>query len=535
MSKLIPFLLVAVLVFVGCEKEEKQTAKPKKKNEGHLSTKSMNLASDTPECNWKKGEKSTDDAPQEGEYFVRFVTTNGNFTMKVNREWAPRGAERFYQLVNSNYFDGAPFFRVVSGFVVQFGLCADPDGSQYWDENFPDEEVKESNTTGMVTFAKGSEKNTRSTQIFINYSNNTNLDSMGFSPFAKVVSGMSTVNSLYSGYGERPTNMQSSIKKQGVEFCKENFPEFDYIVTARVVDGIDEADIAAEKAKIAAAKAAAERGEDVDPGNGVIQTGDGDITSHARLMRQKDDESDDEDEEVVTTDPDAKFSPVTFESSDGLEVSGDLYVANKDKSTPFIVLCHQAGWSRGEYREIAPKLGKLGFNCLAIDQRSGGEVNEVKNLTLKRARDASKETGFVDAEQDIIAALNWAKSHHADGKLILWGSSYSAALSLRIAGEHPDLIDAALAFAPSEYFKRFDKPKDWITQSATKISVPVFVTSAKDEKKNWQAIFDAIPGDSKTSFLPETKGQHGSRALWDKFSDSDSYWKSVTTFLQTLK
>ena len=102
---------------------------------------------------------------------------------------------------------------------------------------------------------------------------------------------------------------------------------------------------------------------------------------------------------------------------------------------------------------------------------------------------------------------------------------------LRIAGESPDLVDGVLAFAPGEYFERFDKPKDWIATSAKHISVPVFVTSAKEEAESWAAIFEAIPGESKTRFIPETAGNHGSRALWRKFPDSADYWTGVTEFL----
>lgn len=221
-----------------------------------------------------------------------------------------------------------------------------------------------------------------------------------------------------------------------------------------------------------------------------------------------------------------------FPSSDGLEVSADRYVAYEDRKTPFIVLCHQAGWSRGEYQEIAPKLNQLGFNCLAIDQRSGGAVNDVPNETAKRAKAEAKGTTFADAEQDMVAALKFVRETYADGKVILWGSSYSSALALRIAGEHPELIDGVLAFAPGEYFKRFGKPGNWIASSAAKIKSPVFVTSAKNEVKNWQAIYDAIPGETKMRFVPETNGNHGSRALWEKFDDSGAYWTATKSFLQ---
>ena len=225
------------------------------------------------------------------------------------------------------------------------------------------------------------------------------------------------------------------------------------------------------------------------------------------------------------------FKEVSFNSADGLKVTADLYWKYDDKSKPFIVLCHQAGWSRGEYREIAPKLNKLGFNCLAIDQRSGGAVNGVNNETAKRATAARKSTTYSDAEQDIIAAVDYARENYSTGKLILWGSSYSSALALRIAGEHPSKIDGALAFAPGEYFQSLGKPGNWIASSAKKIACPVFITSAKKEQKNWESIYAAIASENKTSFLPKTTGNHGSRALWAKFDDSTQYWAAVKPFL----
>jgi len=235
--------------------------------------------------------------------------------------------------------------------------------------------------------------------------------------------------------------------------------------------------------------------------------------------------------ELQTEMPEDRWQQALFPSEDGLEIMAELYLKSDDKQSPFIVLCHQAGWSRGEYREIAPKLVELGFNCLAIDQRSGGTVNDVTNETARKAAEAKKEATYVDAEQDMIAAIKWARANHAEGKVLLWGSSYSAALALRVAGEHPELVDGVLAFAPGEYFIRFKKPADWIASSAKKIKSPTLITSAKHEFPRWEAIFNAIPGDTKVKFVPETKGNHGSRALWAKFDDSPEYWNSVKAFL----
>ena len=235
---------------------------------------------------------------------------------------------------------------------------------------------------------------------------------------------------------------------------------------------------------------------------------------------------------TLVANQDDELETITFKSEDGLNIAADLYLEHSNKTKPFIVLCHQAGWSRGEYREIAPKLVELGFNCMAIDQRSGKEVNGVSNKTASAAKAEQKGTTFLDAEQDVIAALKHAKDKYAKGKLLLWGSSYSAALALRIAGENPDLIDGVLSFAPGEYFQRFGKSADFVQKSAKKIKIPVFITSAKREYENWRAIFEAVPVDQRTKFLPNTAGNHGSRALWEKFSDHDEYWRATKAFLK---
>ncbi|MCO6500831.1 MAG: alpha/beta hydrolase [Vicingus serpentipes] len=224
---------------------------------------------------------------------------------------------------------------------------------------------------------------------------------------------------------------------------------------------------------------------------------------------------------------------ITFNATDGLEVTADLYITHPN-SSPLIILFHQAGWSRGEYLEIAPKLNELGYNCIAVDQRSGGEINGVLNETNQRALEQEKGTSYVDALVDMISAIDYVKSNYKDAqKIILWGSSYSSSLALKIAGERTD-IDAVISFAPGEYFKSLGEPSDYIQQSAQNILVPVFITSMKTEKKNWWSIYEAIPSIGKDYFLPDTEGQHGSRALWEKFPEHENYWKAVTAFLKTI-
>lgn len=224
---------------------------------------------------------------------------------------------------------------------------------------------------------------------------------------------------------------------------------------------------------------------------------------------------------------------ITFESSDGIQITADIYMTH-DKTAPFILLFHQARWSRGEYEEIAPRLSMLGYNCMAVDLRSGGEVNGVINQTYIAAEKAMKQTRYIDAYPDIDAAVKYVDKYFADGKLIIWGSSFSSALVLRYTGDNPELIDAVLSFSPGEYFRHQGKSATYITEGASKVTSPVFITSAKNEKSGWWKIYEAIPSNNKHYFLPESAGNHGSRALWSKFSDSLKYWDAVENFLKSL-
>jgi peptidyl-prolyl cis-trans isomerase A (cyclophilin A) len=168
-------------------------------------------------------------------YAVAFTTTKGKFVVTVHRAWAPRGADRFYNLVQAKFFDGVTFFRVVKGFVVQFGISPTPAVSAAWQTAvIQDDPVKTSNAVGTITYADAG-PNTRTTQVFINLGNNASLDGQGFAPFGKVTSGMSVVDKLYGGYGDQPTGDQQQISQQGNAFLKKHFPKLDGIVTARLV------------------------------------------------------------------------------------------------------------------------------------------------------------------------------------------------------------------------------------------------------------------------------------------------------------
>ena len=166
-------------------------------------------------------------------YKVAVNTSRGPFVIEVHRALAPVGADHFYALVKAHYYDGARFFRVVPGFVVQFGLAADPKLTAKWGESIADDPVKASNVRGTLSFAATGAPNSRSQQVFINLGNNARLDSMGFAVFGRVTKGMNVVDAIYSGYGEEPD--QGQITDHGNAYLKANFPKLDYIKTARIV------------------------------------------------------------------------------------------------------------------------------------------------------------------------------------------------------------------------------------------------------------------------------------------------------------
>ncbi|MGH7616696.1 MAG: peptidylprolyl isomerase [Gemmatimonadaceae bacterium] len=164
---------------------------------------------------------------------VAFQTSRGTFTVEILRAWAPLGADRFYDLVNQHFFDQTKFFRVVPGFVAQFGLSADPKRNEPWDSKLiRDDPVTQSNKHGTLTFASQG-ANTRTHQLFLNLVDNARLDGMGFSPIGRVVDGLAVVDSLYSGYGEGPD--QTYIESTGNAYLDRTFPKLDYIKTARIV------------------------------------------------------------------------------------------------------------------------------------------------------------------------------------------------------------------------------------------------------------------------------------------------------------
>ncbi|HWD93943.1 MAG TPA: peptidylprolyl isomerase [Verrucomicrobiae bacterium] len=181
--------------------------------------------------------KFTEKAPDT--FKVRFDTTKGAVTIEVTRSQAPNGADRFYNLVKAGYFKDVAFFRVIPGFMAQFGIHGDPKVSAAWrDANIQDDPVKASNTRGAITFATAG-PNTRTTQLFINLVDNPRLDSMGFAPFGKVVAGMDVVDKLNGEYGEGAPGgrgpYQGQVQMEGNNYLKKSFPNLDYIKSATVL------------------------------------------------------------------------------------------------------------------------------------------------------------------------------------------------------------------------------------------------------------------------------------------------------------
>lgn len=168
-------------------------------------------------------------------YRVRFETTKGPIVIEVHREWAPLGADRFYNLVKNGFYDNTRFFRVLAGFMAQFGMNGDPRIQSVWTTaNIQDDPVKQSNLRGYVTFAKAAMPHSRSTQVFINYKDNSYLDGDGFAPFGQVISGMEVVDMLHSGYGRENVPDQFRITKEGDAYLKANYPLLDVITSATI-------------------------------------------------------------------------------------------------------------------------------------------------------------------------------------------------------------------------------------------------------------------------------------------------------------
>lgn len=226
------------------------------------------------------------------------------------------------------------------------------------------------------------------------------------------------------------------------------------------------------------------------------------------------------------------YERVQFHSLDSLLIDANYYAASP--TAPSILLCHQARWNKYEYDSIAVVLQKKGYNCLATDQRSGGimsldGINPI-NATYNRANATGLPTEYLDAEQDIVAAINYLHDK-AQNPIIIWGSSYSSTLAL-YNGLDNDKIAAVISFSPGDYFS---DQKGSLIPLIEASSTPFFITSSQKEAADVQNLLqDKTLNKQQVQFIPKAEGYHGSRALWASNVGNEEYWAAISTFLEDL-
>ncbi len=226
---------------------------------------------------------------------------------------------------------------------------------------------------------------------------------------------------------------------------------------------------------------------------------------------------------IVTAQP-QEYTTINFTGRDSVRITADFYSAD-NKSAPAILLFHQFKASRGEYRDIAPVLTAMGFNCFAFDTRAGGTDywNSVENETSKNSPDVGRN--FLAAYPDLLSAYDYVKEQGYTGKIIIWGSSFSSVLVLKFASEHADKIAGVLSFSPGEYI---DGQKGIVAEWAGKIkNLPIFIACGATESPRSKPIFENIPSKEKLFYVP-TIGRHGSSILLDDAKN----WRPVKAFLK---
>jgi len=225
------------------------------------------------------------------------------------------------------------------------------------------------------------------------------------------------------------------------------------------------------------------------------------------------------------------YKRIQFYSLDSLLIDANYYHAN-DTATS-ILLCHQARWSKYEYDSIAVVLQNKGYNCLATDQRSGGimDIDGIHpiNATYKRAIAAGLPTEYLDAEQDIIAAINYLYSK-TQRPIILWGSSYSSTLAL-YNGLNNNKVSAVVSFSPGDYFSTQKGSLVPLIKASTK---PFFITSSQKEAEGIQTLIQKPTTNQQIHFIPKKDGHHGSRALWANKMGNEEYWAAIIPFLESI-
>lgn len=214
---------------------------------------------------------------------------------------------------------------------------------------------------------------------------------------------------------------------------------------------------------------------------------------------------------------------ITFYAKDSVLITADTYFL--DDIEPTVLLCHQAGFSRGEYIETAKKLNQLGFSCMAIDQRSGKEVNGITNQTAIDADSKFMNVGYTGAKRDLEAAIDYLFDLNGNQPIILVGSSYSASLALWIGSKNLK-IKAVAAFSPGEYLKNLS-----LADSIKQLKIPTFITSSQREIRQVEKLIRFVKSKNISHFKPDVEGIHGSRAIWDSTEGHEAYWNAFKEFL----
>jgi pimeloyl-ACP methyl ester carboxylesterase len=217
---------------------------------------------------------------------------------------------------------------------------------------------------------------------------------------------------------------------------------------------------------------------------------------------------------------------ITFPSLDGLTITADVYKVDNNPIT--VLLCHQAGFSRGEYKDTAMLLNSYGYSVIAIDQRSGDGVNDVVNETAKLAKSKDMATEYIDGKPDIIAAIDYVYSNNGNTKLLLVGSSYSATLAMLIS-ENNNKIYAVAAFSPGEYFKGMD-----IQNEIKDLQKPTFVTASLSETRDLTVLVRKMNTKNLFHYKPTAEGIHGSRVLWGSTKGYSDYRMAFKAFLEKI-
>ena len=228
---------------------------------------------------------------------------------------------------------------------------------------------------------------------------------------------------------------------------------------------------------------------------------------------------------------------IPAKSDKEVDVTASLY-KTIEKPKGVFLLFHQAGSSRGEFIEIAQRFNRMEYIALAVDLRSGKSMNGIDNATYKDAKVKMKNTTYLDAYSDIILAYNYIVNNYQDSlPIYVLGSSYSASLCIRLAAKtQGNPIKGLFLFSPGEYFTNYNGQENYIATFLSAVSSPVWATSSRDESSQLQELLKHAPVDLKVDqFIPATEGQHGAKALWSIYVDSDDYWQSLNDFLENIR